>query len=41
MLVGDAGDEVQSGVAKLCATEAMGYLATLLIRKTPKEKRHT
>ena len=32
-----AGD----GVGNLCATEAMGYLATLLIRKTPREKRHT
>ena len=41
MLVGEAGGESGSGVANLCATEAMGYLATLLIRKTPKEKRHT
>jgi precorrin-2/cobalt-factor-2 C20-methyltransferase len=27
-------------VSDLCATAAMGYLATLLIRKTPREKRH-
>ncbi len=32
MLAADAGS--------LNATEAMGYLATLLIRKTPREKRH-
>ena len=36
MLAGEAG----GGVGNLCATEAMGYLATLLIRKTPREKRH-
>ncbi len=28
------------GVGDLCATKAMGYLATLLIRKTPQEIRH-
>jgi precorrin-2/cobalt-factor-2 C20-methyltransferase len=28
-------------VSTLCATSSMGYLATLLIRKTPREKRHT
>jgi len=28
-------------VSDLCATSAMGYLATLLIRKTPRERRHT
>ncbi len=28
-------------VSALCATSSMGYLATLLIRKTPREKRHT
>ena len=27
-------------VSALCATSSMGYLATLLIRKTPKELRH-
>ena len=46
MLVGeihidDSGHEIGSGVSNLCATEAMGYLATLLIRKSPREKRHT
>ena len=35
-------DEILSAdVGSLNATEAMGYLATLLIRKTPREKRHT
>ena len=34
-------DEMLSAdVGSLSATEAMGYLATLLIRKTPREKRH-
>ncbi len=28
------------GVSDLSATSSMGYLATLLIRKTPREKRH-
>jgi precorrin-2/cobalt-factor-2 C20-methyltransferase len=28
-------------VSELCATAAMGYLATLLIRKTPRERRHS
>lgn len=28
-------------VSTLCATSSMGYLATLLIRKTPRELRHT
>jgi len=37
MLAGKAGQ----GVAHLNATEAMGYLATLLIRKTQRERRHT
>ncbi len=32
LLADDVGD--------LCATSAMGYLATLLIRKTPRERRH-
>lgn len=41
MLVGAVNHELGSGVAHLHATEAMGYLATLLIRKTPREKRHT
>lgn len=35
MLAGAIGN----AVGNLCATEAMGYLATLLIRKTPREKR--
>lgn len=35
MLAADIGN----AVGNLCATEAMGYLATLLIRKTPREKR--
>lgn len=35
MLAADMGN----AVGKLCASEAMGYLATLLIRKTPREKR--
>ncbi len=30
---------IGNAVGNLCATEAMGYLATLLIRKTPREKR--
>jgi precorrin-2/cobalt-factor-2 C20-methyltransferase len=32
---------IAADVSSLCATEAMGYLATLLIRKTPREKRHS
>ena len=35
MLAADIGN----AVGNLCASEAMGYLATLLIRKTPREKR--
>jgi len=38
--IGLADEMLAAGVDGLCATEAMGYLATLLIRKTPKEKRH-
>ena len=35
-------DEMLSAdVGSLNATDAMGYLATLLIRKTPREQRHT
>lgn len=37
LLAGGAG----SSVGRLVATEAMGYLATLLIRKTPRERRHS
>jgi len=39
--IGLPGEMLATGVNSLCATEAMGYLATLLIRKTPREKRHT
>jgi precorrin-2/cobalt-factor-2 C20-methyltransferase len=38
--IGLADEMLADGVDNLCATEAMGYLATLLIRKTPTEKRH-
>ncbi|GAC1316189.1 MAG: precorrin-2 C(20)-methyltransferase [Collimonas sp.] len=41
MLVGAAEAGVDQGVGHLCATEATGYLATLLIRKTQRERRHT
>lgn len=37
--IGLAGELLAADVTTLSATEAMGYLATLLIRKTPREKR--
>ncbi len=40
-LIGLADEMLADGVGDLCATEAMGYLATLLIRKTPRERRHS
>lgn len=39
--IGLSGEMLAADVGDLCATEAMGYLATLLIRKTPRQKRHT
>ena len=39
--IGLSGEMLATDVESLCATEAMGYLATLLIRKTSREKRHT
>lgn len=39
--IGLEGELIAADAGKLCATEAMGYLATLLIRKTPREKRHS
>lgn len=39
--IGLPGEMLSTDVGSLCATEAMGYLATLLIRKTPREKRHS
>ena len=38
--LGLADEMLSADVGGLSATEAMGYLATLLIRKTPREKRH-
>lgn len=38
--IGLADEMLADGVGDLCATKAMGYLATLLIRKTPRERRH-
>ena len=38
--IGLADEMLAPDVSKLYATEAMGYLATLLIRQTPREKRH-
>jgi precorrin-2/cobalt-factor-2 C20-methyltransferase len=38
--VGLPGELLTAEVGTLSATGAMGYLATLLIRKTPREKRH-
>jgi len=38
--IGLADEMLADGVGDLCATSAMGYLATLLIRKTPRERRH-
>lgn len=37
--IGLEGEMLANGIGDLSATEAMGYLATLLIRKTPREKR--
>ena len=39
--IGLEDELIATDAGKLCATEAMGYLATLLIRKTPREKRHS
>lgn len=39
--IGLSGEMLSADVGSLCATEAMGYLATLLIRKTAREQRHT
>jgi precorrin-2/cobalt-factor-2 C20-methyltransferase len=38
--IGLADEMLADDVSGLCPTTAMGYLATLLIRKTPREKRH-
>ena len=38
--IGLADEMLTDDVNDLCATSAMGYLATLLIRKTPRERRH-
>ncbi|MFI3155702.1 MAG: precorrin-2 C(20)-methyltransferase [Methylococcaceae bacterium] len=38
--IGLEGEMLADDVGDLCATSAMGYLATLLIRKTPRERRH-
>ena len=37
--IGLSGEILASNVQTLSATETMGYLATMLIRKTPKERR--
>ena len=39
--IGLADEMLSADVGNLNATNAMGYLATLLIRKTPREQRHT
>lgn len=39
--IGLEDEMLADGVSDLCATSAMGYLATLLIRKTPRERRHS
>jgi precorrin-2/cobalt-factor-2 C20-methyltransferase len=39
--IGLPDELIAADLSSLCATEAMGYLATLLIRKTPREKRHS
>jgi precorrin-2/cobalt-factor-2 C20-methyltransferase len=39
--IGLPGEILASDLGNLCASEDMGYLATLLIRKTAREKRHT
>jgi len=38
--IGLPGEMLTNDINNLQATEAMGYLSTLLIRKTPREKRH-
>lgn len=38
--IGLPGEMLASGLDRLDATDAMGYLATLLIRRTPRETRH-
>ena len=38
--IGLEDEMLADDVSDLCATSAMGYLATLLIRKTPRERRH-
>ena len=39
--IGLADEMLSTDVGSLNATEAMGYLSTLLIRKTPREQRHS
>jgi len=39
--IGLEDEMLADNISELCATSAMGYLATLLIRKTPRERRHT
>ncbi len=39
--IGLADEMLSTDVASLNATESMGYLSTLLIRKNPREKRHS
>jgi precorrin-2/cobalt-factor-2 C20-methyltransferase len=39
--IGLPGELLSAEIGTLLAIEAMGYLATLLIRKTPREKRHS
>jgi precorrin-2/cobalt-factor-2 C20-methyltransferase len=39
--IGLQGEMLAADVSTLNASEAMGYLATLLIRKTSREKRHS
>lgn len=39
--IGLEDEMLADGVSDLCATSAMGYLATLLIRKIPRERRHS
>jgi precorrin-2/cobalt-factor-2 C20-methyltransferase len=39
--IGLADEMLSTDVGNLSATEAMGYLSILLIRKTPREKRHS
>lgn len=39
--IGLADEMLSTDIGHLNGTEAMGYLSTLLIRKTPREKRHS